>query len=268
MSLAELFPDGEYRFRLNLRRAEPVEFFGRRDESGRVLAERAQWLNGDNGRYAAIRPEGEAIVREFEPLAAEWGHVSARGGEPTQVPTETVRQLGRTLEPDILFLSADARGTFRLQGGALCFPTGWALEEKIGHTLDFIHDVVPGLNAALATPIHQFLSKLKPGVAFLRSNWGIAATAELNLHPARAIPPPTLPSSLERLWLRVEHQALLALPESHGIIFGIRIALHRLDTIAGTGISRGLHRALDTMPTEMVGYKRLEAIRPYLLSTL
>ena len=153
-------------------------------------------------------------------------------------------------------------------GGALCFPTGWALTEKLGHTLEFIHGVVPGLNAALGPSINQMLAGMKPGVAYLRDNWGIAASPELNLHPARAIPPPQPPVSLERLWLRVEHQALLALPASRGIAFGIRIALHRLDAVASGPAGPGLRRALESMSTEMLEYKRLDRIRTYLVNVV
>ena len=256
--LAELFPDGDYRFHLTLRRAEPREWFAPRDASGRVVAERARWLANDPARYAGLLPEGEPLVEEFARMIGAWKGPPGTAGSRAY---ESLLALGRSLEPDILFLSADAEGRFRLRGGALCFPTGWALEEKMGHTLDFIHGVVPGLNPALGSPIHQFLSKLKPGVAFLRDNWGLAATDELNLHPARAVPPPTLPVALDRLWLRVEHQALAALPETRGIVFGIRIALHRLDGLAGTPPGAGLRRGLVTMPAELAAYKRLDGVR-------
>jgi hypothetical protein len=180
---------------------------------------------------------------------------------------DTMEGLGRSLEPDVLLLSPDEAGAFRLRGGALCFPTGWALEEKLGHTLDFIHGVVPGLNAALASPIQQFLARLKPGIAFLRDNWGIAASEELNLHPARALPGPALPTSPEGLWLRIEHQTLVGLAESKGVVFGIRIALHRLDTVlADPEAAVGLRRALTTMAPEMVAYKRLDCVRNAILS--
>lgn len=252
-ALAELFPDGDYRFHLTLRREPPADFFRTRDQSGQVLAERSKWLAADPERYASLLPEGESLLAEVAALAdAEWG----------MPHTGTVHALGSVLEPDFLLLSPDAAGAFRLQGGALCFPTGWALEEKLGHTLDFIHGVVPGLNPALASPIYQFLSKLKPGVAFLRDNWGIVATDELNLHPSRALPPPALPIVLDRLWLRVEHQALVALPRTGGVLFGIRIALHRLDHVALDFAARaGLGRALQTMPADVATYKRLDAVR-------
>jgi hypothetical protein len=249
--LVDLFPDGDYRFHLTLRRDEPREFFRPHDASGCVLAERVRWLAADPGRYAELTPEGRPLLEEFSAMTSGWGL-----GSFTDAVT-----LGGTLEPDVLLLSPDAEGKFRLRGGALCFPTGWALEEKIGHPLDLVHAAVPGLNAALASPIHQFLSRLKPGMAFCRDNWGLAATAELNLHPARRTPAPIPPVALERLWLRVEHQALLALPRTGGVGFGIRIALHRLDAIAGGPAAAGLRRALETMPAEVAAYKRIDRVR-------
>jgi hypothetical protein len=257
--LAELFPDGDYRFHLTLRRGEPHEFFRANDSSGRVRAERARWLAENPARYAALAPEGTPLLAEFAAMCAGWGMA---GGA-------SVGELGAALEPDFLLLSRDGLGAFRLRGGALCFPTGWALEEKMGHTLDFIHGVVPGLNAALASPIQQFLGKLRPGVAFLRDNWGLAATAELNLHPVRALPSPELPTAPDRLWLRVEHQALVALPVTGGVVFGLRIALHRLDEVARNPVAaQGLRRALETMPAEVAAYKRLDTVRGAVLSWL
>lgn len=258
-SLTELFPEEDYAFHLTLRRAEPVEFFRAWDESGAVLRERARWLAEAPGRYAALREEGEKLLEEFVELAAGW--VGAERLRGRAADGALMREVGRVLEPDVLLLSADEAGRFRLRGGALCFPTGWALEEKIGHTLEEIHGVVPGLNPALGGQIAQFLAKLRPGAAYLRDNWGIAATEELNLHPARAVPAPERPVRLEELWLRVEHQALVALPRTRGVVFGIRIASHRLDAVAAGPAARGLRRALETMPAELVGYKRLERIR-------
>jgi hypothetical protein len=260
--LAELFPAADYRFHLTLRRGEPADFFRPQDASSRLLRERAKWIEADPACCVALTPEGGLLLEEFAALAAAW-----------QVPgadkLSDVAELGRRLEPDILFLSPDAAGEFRLRGGALCFPTGWALQEKIGQPLDFIHGVVPGLNATLGVSIQQFLAKLKPGWAFLRDNWGIAATDELNLHPARAFPAPALPVALDRLWLRVEHQALMALPRSGGVVFGIRIALHRLDEVArNPAAAVGLKRALASMPAELAAYKRLDAIRSELAALL
>ena len=115
--LAELFPAGDFRFHLTLRRGEPAEFFKARDGSGRVLGERAKWLAETPARYAALLPEGEPLLAEVDELGmTDWGLPK----------TTSVHGLGAVLEPDFLLLSPDATGAFRLRGGALCFPTGWA----------------------------------------------------------------------------------------------------------------------------------------------
>lgn len=272
--LADLFSAGGHRFHLTLRRGEPGEFFRLHDASGRVLAERARWLADDPGRHAALRPEGVSLRDEFAALAEDWLRTArppvadAEGAAAPARPASSLAELGARLEPDFLLLSPDEEGRFRLRGGAVCFPSGWALEEKLGETIDFIHGVVPGLNATLASPIQQFLSRLKPGVAYLRANWGLAATDELNLHPARRIAAPLPPVALAGLWLRVEHQALVALPRTGGIVFGIRIAVHRLDKIEGAADAAGLRRELETMSPEMAAYKGLDGIRDELVRLL
>ncbi|MEO6244265.1 MAG: heme-dependent oxidative N-demethylase subunit alpha family protein, partial [Opitutaceae bacterium] len=175
--LAELFPEGDHRFQLTLRRTEPRAFFAPTDASGRVLAERARWLAAEPSRYVAGQPEGEAPWREFRAMLARDGGwpgptPGAAGGGGSWMGEMSLA--GAAVEPDFLFLTRDAEGRYRLRGGVLAFPTGWALEDKIGHTLESIHGVVPGLNPALGPTIQQFLAKLKPGVAFLRDNWGLA----------------------------------------------------------------------------------------------
>lgn len=272
-SLEKLFPDGGHEFRLVLRRGSPREFFLRQDATGSLLAERRSWLAAEPHRYAALRPECRPVLKEFAELAAAWGALERESAfPPFSAPgapgTGAIQELGAALEPDVLFLLPAGAGGFQLCGGALCFPSNWSLEEKIGCTLESIHSVVPGLNPAIGSSIQHFLAKLKPGAAFFRDNWGIAATAELNLHPSRRIPAPALPVALDRLWLRVERQVLFALPASGGIVFGIRIELHRLDGLANQAAGVGLRRALAMMPSEVIRYKGLESVYPQIMGML
>lgn len=258
MRLAELFPAGDFRHHLTLRRTAPREFFAPQDPTGAVLKERIRWLDSDPARHAALRPGAEALLRELTGLLPDWGVTWPGLANPDGL---SVAEIGRRLEPDLLLLSRDGDGCFRLQGGALCFPTGWALTEKLGQTLEVIHGVVPGLNTAIGPAIQHVLEGLKPGIAYRRDNWGLTASTELNLHPARRIPPPAPPADPSRLWLRVEHQALVLLPETRGIAFGIRIALHRLDEVLAGPAGPGFRRALSSMSPEMAAYKRIDGIR-------
>ncbi len=265
--LVELLPDEDFRLHLTLRRGRPEDFLRTADPTGDVRRIRARWLGETPERYACVLPAGEAPLREF---AAAWPAAEAPCPRPAGAAgvRDDLWQLGTAHEPVLLFLAPDAAGVFRLVAGVLCFPTGWALEEKAGETMDFIHAPVPGLNPALGTPIRSFLGKLRPGSAFLRDNWGIAATDDLNLHPARRLPGPARPVALDRLWLRVEHQMLAALPGGAGIVFAIRIANHRLDDVVRAGAGVGLRRALMTMPEDLAAYKRLGEVRADLLHLL
>jgi len=250
-TLARLFPEGDYRFHLGLQRGEPAEFFASRDQTGTLLAERRRWLAETPKRYAGILPGGEDAAAETLRLSAEWG----------VPPQSSLIALGGVLEPDLLLMVPDAKGVMRLQAGVLCFPTSWALEEKLGRTMEFIHGPVPGLNDAMGGQITQFLGRLKPGAAYFRQNWGIAATAELNMHPVLQRPRPGRPLDPAALWLRVEHQALLALPSGRGLIFGIRIELIPLTAVrADASAAAGLRRALLSMPDAMGAYKGIGEI--------
>ncbi len=255
-ALAELFPDEDHRFHLTLRRGDVRAFFARTPSAPRILAERNHLLDTEEARHAALLPEGE-------PLRAMFARTMS---EP---PDVTVAELGRRLEPDFLLLGLDGAGTHRLLGGALCFPTGWSLTAQLGRPLEEIHDVVPKLNPTLASPIRQFLSRLKPGTSFLRANWGLSATDELNLHPELARPRLVLGLDLGRVWLRVEHQLVSGLTDDGGVLFGIRVECHPLQKVVrDPAVRRGLGRALRTMSEPVAAYKGLAGVRAELLRVI
>ena len=139
----------------------------------------------------------------------------------------------------------------------------------MGRSLDYIHEVVPGLNVQLGAAIHSFLRKLAPGVAWLRSNWSLSRSPELNQHPERNLPRLDSTVAHRQVWLRIEHQALVRLPGSDGVLFGIRIAVHPLaDVMRDAEVCHRLYRALETMPEPMARYKNHAEARPQLLAIL
>ena len=258
-AVAALFPDEDFRFRMTMRRGRPEDFFQGWDAAGGLLKQRRVTLQSAHAHCLRSTPEGDALLPALFQLAAGWNLPKA--GDWLGVGTQW--------EPDVLLLAPDVDGRYRLRGGAVCFPTGWALDEKIGRTLEEIHGVVPGLDASIGAAIHRLLGNLTPATAILRDNWGIAATDALDLHPRHQVPPPCPPVRLEQLWLRVEHQALVGLPDGAGVVFGIRIVLHRLDAIAADPLlARGLGRALASMPENIAGYKGLRTIRAELCHRL
>ena len=266
MPLVELFPDGDYRFQLRFKRGEPADFFARTPGYATVLAERQRWLRREPETYAALLPPGEALLEEAVELAG-----NCHGFAPPISTTvwQKCLALGEFWEADYLLLKGDAGGEIRLYGGCLCFPSSWRLSDKLGKPIEFIHGPVPGLNASIGAAIHKFLTNLKPGAASLRHNWGLARSAELNQHPDRALPRLDATVGANEVWLRVEHQALVALPKTGGILFGIRVVNHALNEVKADPVTAAhLCRALETMPEEMARYKGLASARERILQLL
>jgi hypothetical protein len=267
MTLAELFPDDDYKFQLRFERGAPAEFFAPTLRHAELVAERQRWLRDEPQTYAALLPGGEAMVEEVGKLAKEWNDFTLPASAKS--PWEKCLALGEFWETDFLLLKCDAGGEIRLHGGCLCFPSSWKLTDKIGKPIELIHAPVPGLNAIIGAGIYKFLANLKPGAASLRHNWGLARSAEMNHHPDRNLPRLDAMVNEREVWLRVEHQALVALPDSGGILFGIRVVNHSLAEVKADALATNrLIRALETMPEEMAVYKGIASARPQILQLL
>ena len=252
---SRLFPSGEFRFHMGLRPGDAPAFFVGTAEGCELLAERGRWLDAAPGDYAGLLPDGADLLGEAAELAAKWG-VETGGA---------LNDLGRVWEPDFVLLNSE----LRVLGGVVCFPSAWALPEKLGRTLDETHGPVPGLNAALAPRIHAALGKLAPGAAWERENWGLARDAERNHHPAR--PRRRLDESISvgEVWLRVERQCLVRMPRTGGLLFGIRLVILPLaEVLAQSEAAAGLRRGLESMPEDMAKYKGVARARATLLEWL
>jgi hypothetical protein len=249
-------PSGDFRWHLGLRPGDPAAFFAPTAEHIPLLAERAHWLAESPEEYAGLTKRGPDFLAEAANLARTWG---------AKVTDDSLISLARVWEPDFVLLSCGATG-LTVEGGAVCFPTAWSLREKMGRSLFATHDPVPGLNAELATSIDTALRKLPPGTAWERSNWGLAGSPDLNRHPLRALPALTADTLLDRIWFRGERQILFKLPQTGGILFGIRIVTHPLVELLAAPIERAaLQRQLASMSEDAAHYKGLTAIRPPLL---
>ena len=250
--LARLLKVGAFEFQMGLRRSGD-EFFQNRPENRAVLEERRHWLAREPERYAACEPEGEVALAEAMAFA--------RAMNPG-IAADSLVALGESWEPDFLLLRQNEDGEFRLVAGCVCFPSHWALREKIGLPLAAIHAPVPALNATLGAKIDAFLANLRAGQVWERWNWGLAATPELNDHPARGNARLGAAATLDACWFRAEHQAFRLLPETRCILFSIRIEIVPAGEIAKDGaLAARLAGALLSMPPEIAAYKGVAAAR-------
>jgi len=157
------------------------------------------------------------------------------------------------IQEDICLMEESAEG-YRLTAASLCSPSNWKLEDKIGETVDRIHDPVPGYQQALADRVNRLLSGLKTSKPMLRYNWSLQANSELCWRE-------DMQQGADSLHWRVERQTFLRLPETGAVVFGIRLFIHRFDTMAEhCRFETDLHTILARLPANMRNYKGLDKL--------
>ncbi len=257
---ARLFRGDRYRFEFGIRRGD-FRWFDLPPKDSPVLTERRRWLAQSAVPVVFWQGAAEGLVGEMlELFPASFRQECAGAG------VERLRSLSARWEPDFVLLQRDDRDEFRMVGGSVCFPSSWAPEEKLGHTVDVIHGPVPTLNEELGTRIRSFLAKQPAGQVFERENWGLAAVPERNLHPLRRQPRLTDSTGLNEIWLRVEHQAFCALPKCGGLLFIIHLVVHHLtEVLENAEVNSAFRQMLETMPDVIASYKGIEPARSGLL---
>lgn len=272
MNLQDTLSDRDFGLQMRFARRDIASFYMPGDSHSSVMAERRKWLAAGPEIHCALLPPGVALLDETVELAVSLGTLPA--GESIETfagltPLERCRKLGELWEADFLLMKPDDEGVFRLYGGCPCFPSHWDLREKLGQPMAAIHVPVPGLNETLGRQIDGFLQRIKPGISWERANWGLSRTGELNLHPSRQLPRLDASVTLDEVWFRLEEQSLVALPNSGGILFGIRLVLLPMRQIKEDPVARhGLIRALRTMPETMARYKGIAPARERLLELM
>ena len=150
--------------------------------------------------------------------------------------------------PEDLCLLEKKENGYVMTAASVCSPSNWILQEKIGQTVDFIHDPVPDYNKLLSERVNRFLEGLPSGRVLLRYNWSIQSDNELfwrdDLNPNSGI----VNSSNPNLYWRIERQTFVRLPASGAIVFGIRVFLHSFDSLRNI---EGFHQSIEQLFTQL-----------------
>lgn len=175
--------------------------------------------------------------------------------------------------------------------GAVLFPSGWSLAEKIGTVMDRVHQPVPMYLQELSMPVNAFLQRLTPERPFWRVNWSVKDTAVLyqpateltvlqavagegvgaQAHAELAADLAGVPVEQlgDRLFLRCERETLRRLPRTRAVIFTIRTHTRPLSVLAGRPAdAQRLLDAAMALPEELVRYKSMTALVPYMTAYL
>lgn len=259
-----LAPDGDLASELAEKRAllaaRPGEVFaalpGCEDAAVELLALLASHLPRHHPHF--FRREGERLLNL---VTGENWDVRAGDLHPLDL-------CGRLVQEDFCLMLPGAAG-YALAGATLSAPNRWRLAEKLGRSLDAIHDVVPGYAEVLARPVARFFSDVRPGKIVGRVNWGIADRPDRFLPVAAARVPVSAENAGEILHLRIERQTLRKLEGTAAVVFTIRTCIAPLArALATRADAADLAGAIRTMPIEMQRYKAIAPIAAALLEWL
>jgi hypothetical protein len=163
--------------------------------------------------------------------------------------------------------------TARIPWLAVCLPSQWAPENKVGRHFAEVHAPVADNQLLLTAADH--LARLVTGTErWERFVWTITRHPHLDAHPARTRPdtwsadagPAELAASA---FFRTEHQTFIPLPQARLAIFTIHVGLEPLAAALSDPVhARQVHDALASMSPAVLGYRHLGDARERLLAWL
>ena len=156
---------------------------------------------------------------------------------------------------------------------AVCLPSGWAPEEKVGRHFAEVH--APVADNQLLMTASDHLARLVTGdERWARDVWSITRHPRLHAHPARLDPAPWPATAdakalAERAFFRTEHQTFIPLPQLQQAVFTIHVSLTPLTQALNSATqARQLHDALASMSDTVLAYRSLTDARSRLLEWL
>ena len=166
---------------------------------------------------------------------------------------------------------------------AVCLPSHWAPEDKVGRHFAQIHAPVAD-NQTLLTASEHLVRLVTGSDRWERFVWTITGDPALDRHPARCTPTrwpaeadadadadaeADAESIAESAWFRTERQTFIPVAGHAQAIFTIHVEVRALaDAVASAAQARQLHAALSTMSAEVLAYRGLTDARARLVAWL
>ena len=154
-------------------------------------------------------------------------------------------QLCMQIQEDVCVMQNDS-----LVIAHVCFPSWWNPLDKMGMSMSEIHGPVPGMDKTKYEQIWKACLHKGP---YLRHNWTLTDSSDLNQHPSRGI---GKDFDGEELYLRVERQVLVGLPKVDSVVFLIRTFVNKIDEL-NCCERAGIAIALNKMTDKELEYKGL-----------
>jgi hypothetical protein len=185
-----------------------------------------------------------------------------RFGNAATLPYEPMEYIMRQCQGDITLLDQRENNLW-MDAGIATSQADWSLDFDVGMNFMEWHAPVPlAHQQGVFDRALKFLLALQLGKPVRRLNWTMTINPRLDTSPENyhkwGVDRVTVtPENVgDKVHLRVELQALWRLPRSNAIAFSIRAYLIKLnELVTDLDKARRLHRVLQTIPPELVGYK-------------
>lgn len=176
-----------------------------------------------------------------------------------EVGEENLWQASLWVPEDICLLQRSTNG-YSMTAASVCSPSNWILREKIGQSIDSIHEPVPAYQTVLSQRVNRFLDGIRSGKIMLRYNWSVQPGNELSWRDDLAPGHIEDNAAVQNLYWRIERQTFIRLPTSGAIVFGIRIFLHSFASLRQTeGFEQAIAQLLARLPDAEKRYKGIDA---------
>jgi hypothetical protein len=158
-------------------------------------------------------------------------------------------------------------GRHWLSAAHVCFPNGWAPQEKIGGDFAALHEPVAGMQQMNRRGDEFARVMVEATRGLVRFAWGVTFDARLDHHPES--PRDAFDPRRPRAFVRVERQTIWGFPKAGAALFTIRTYLYDCATLrCDPSASSRLVAAIGSMPPASVTYKGLASCRRELLAWL
>jgi dimethylamine monooxygenase subunit A len=231
----------------------------------RVLASKREALAERNEKYRQSHLLSSTVARAacdqiLGRLGREWPDL--KFADDTD-PFRLLNALSEAIPEDIAIVSTEGLEDW-LAYGCICSPSHWALEEKIGKSFAAMHEPVPGFHrtAAVASKMIDAMVNKGPWVRFV---WSIESDNRPNHHPEA---PPGWDQKewwgrefqrKQTLWVRVERQCLIPMPEVQAALFTIGLSwMSGQSVCADESLRVPLLQAILKMSVEERQYKGID----------
>jgi hypothetical protein len=151
---------------------------------------------------------------------------------------------------------------------AVCLPSHWAPEEKLGRSFAEVH--APVADNALIVGAAEALTRLVAGAQrWERFVWNVTAHPRLHAHPKRVAPERWQGLDVGLAWWRTERQTFIPVTDRHQAVFTIRVEVGPLaEAITTPQRAIKLHDAIASMSPAVLAYRGLSPAREPLLRWL